>query len=628
MSAIGSSRVASRALPHRRVWLTGLLAVLMLAVTVAAPGYGLPRLTLNLAAEVCFFGIASAGINLLLGYGGMLSLGSAGFLGTSAYTVALTTTHWHWPMVPAIVAGIALSMVIAAGVGAILVRLSQHYFAVAYLGLATAFAGLMVAYPNATGGTSGLTTQRQLNLGFATIDSNLGWYLTALVCVVIAIAVFQWAVAGRRGRIFKLVREDDLVASVLGVHTFRTRLGLFTLSAFFPALAGALLFPFQGLITPDSVGSIQSVQFVALVVIGGVGLSYGSFLGALIILWIQALVDTSGNYSLLVYGVVFLLCAFYLREGVGGLLANGWRWLVARLLGDRSAPWHEPSDRAAVPAGTAAPAAAAPDKQTAEAAPPDDPLLPETEGLGLQVAGVCRSFGGVAAIQDVSISLRPHAITALIGSNGAGKSTLVNVISGVERVDEGTVTLAGREITTFTPAQRTRLGIARTFQVPRLVEDLSVLDNVVLGREAGEASVWWRSSRREREHRALALSRLENAGLRHLAGRRVRSLGTGERKFVELVRALDEEPAVCLLDEPAVGLSLEEIDHLQNWIERLRRAGTAVLVIDHNLDFVQRLADYVYVMDVGRIVRSGRPEELLGSREARGSLLEPTRGQV
>jgi ABC-type branched-subunit amino acid transport system ATPase component len=386
-----------------------------------------------------------------------------------------------------------------------------------------------------------------------------------------------------------------------------------------------LLFPFQGLITPDSVGSIQSVQFVALVVIGGVGLSYGSFLGALIILWIQALVDTSGNYSLLVYGVVFLLCAFYLREGVGGVLNNGWRLLVARLSGERSGVRSEPSDRAAVPAGTAATTAAAADDQTAALAPVDAPLLPEIDGVGLEVSGVRRSFGGVAAIQDVSMALRPHTITALIGSNGAGKSTLVNVISGVERVDQGSVTLAGDDITTLSPAERTRLGIARTFQVPRLVEDLDVLDNVVLGREAGEASVWWRSSRREREHRAVAQSRLENAGLSHLAGRRVRSLGTGERKFVELVRALDEEPAVCLLDEPAVGLSLDEIDHLQSWIERLRQAGTAVLVIDHNLDFVQRLADYVYVMDVGRIVRAGTPDELLGSAEARGSLLEPMR---
>lgn len=596
-------------------------ALVVLAVAVALPGYGIPRLTLNLGAEVCFFGIACTGINLLLGYGGMLSLGSAGFLGTSAYTVALTTTHWQWPLLPAILAGIVLTMVLASIVGLILVRLSQHYFAVAYLGLATAFAGLVSAYPSATGGTSGMTTLRVLNLGFLTVNSNFGWYVVALVCTALALAVFLWAVAGRRGRIFKLVRADDLVASVLGVHTFRTRLGLFVLSAFFPALAGAFLFPFEGLISPDTVGSVESVQLVALVVIGGIGYSYGGFVGALIILWVQALVDTAGNYSLLVYGIVFLVCAFYMRAGISGVLDPAWRLLVARLRGEAS-DGPDPRWSADPSAGLDAEAGGG-----AKAVLESQPLVSErlpTRG-GLEVSGATRRFGGVLAVDDVSIVLTPGTVTALIGSNGAGKSTLLNIISGVERLDGGSVTLAGDDITRLAPADRTRRGVARTFQVPRLVEELTVLDNVVLGREAGEASVWWRSRRREREHEATAMQRLHNAGLAHLSRRQVMTLGTGERKFVELVRALDEEPAVCLMDEPAVGLSIEEIEHLQDWIGRLRAAGAAVLVIDHNLDFVQRLADQVYVMDVGRIVRSGSPDELLGTREARSSLLDPVK---
>lgn len=616
----GAAQAGRRPRPRRpprapRAALTGTLVVVALAVAVALPAYGIPRLTLNLAAEVCFLGIACTGINLLLGYGGMLSLGSAGFLGTSAYTVALTTTHWHWPVFPAILAGIALTMLLAVAVGLVLVRLSQHYFAVAYLGLATAFAGLVAAYPNATGGTSGLTTLRDLNLGFVTVDTDLGWYVVALVCVVIAVAVFQWAIAGRRGRIFKLVRADELVASVLGVRTFRTRLGLFVLAAFFPALAGAFLFPFEGLITPDSVGSIESVQLVALVIIGGVGYSYGGFLGALVIIWVQALLDTAGNYSLLVYGLVFLLCAVYLRAGIGGAVNDGVQSLLARTRRTVSA---EPPADSVAPEPPTAPGSAAGASEPVSA--------PPRASGGLEVSSAGRRFGGVVAVDDVSLSVRPGSITALIGSNGAGKSTLVNMISGVEHFDSGSVTLGGEDITRLLPAERTRMGLARTFQVPRLVEELDVIDNVVLGREAGEASVWWRSRGREREHRAAALRRLQNAGLDHLADRPARTLGTGERKFVELVRALDEEPAVCLLDEPAVGLSVEEIDHLQEWITRLRDTGAAVLVIDHNLDFVQRLADYVYVMDVGRIVRSGLPADLLGTREARGALLDTARG--
>jgi branched-chain amino acid transport system permease protein len=608
------SALLIRAASNRRrpgTWLAMAVPLAVLVVAVLAPGLGLPRLTFNLATQICLLGIASTGINLLLGYGGMLSLGSGLFLGTAAYGEALPATLWHWPVVPSMVAAIVVTLAIATVLGAILVRLSSHYFAVANLGLATAFAGLVVAYPNTTGGTSGITTLRELKLGAATVDTNLSWYIVALVGVAIAVVVYRWAVAGRRGRILKLVREDELVASVLGVRTFRCRLSLYVISAFFPALAGVLLFPFSGLITPDSVGAIESVQLVALVIIGGVGYAAGGFLGAFIIVWIQALVDTSGNSSLLIYGIVFLGCAFYLRGGVSGVLSRRWEALVARLRGR---------------AGASQPAAASPGGEPSSAgsggAQPAAPLIPgAARGRALEVRGAQRSFGGVAAVRDVSLTLAPAAITALIGSNGAGKSTLVNLISGVESLDAGTITLGGEDISRLRAAERTRLGIARTFQVPRLVEELTVLENVMLGRETQEGSLWRRSAARERAHRDVARQWLSEAGLGHLADRRVQSLGTGERKFVELVRALDEEPAVCLLDEPAVGLSLEEIEHLLAWIDRLRTAGTAVLVIDHNLDFVQRLADSVYVMDLGQIVRTGAPSELLATEAARASLL-------
>ena len=165
--------------------------------------------------------------------------------------------------------------------------------------------------PQVTGGTSGLTTARTLDLGVGTVSSDLGWYLVAVVAAVIGLLVFGWTVAGKRGRILRLVRADELAANVLGVRTFRTKLLVYVIAAFFAALAGALLFPFSGLVTPDAAGAVQSVQLVALIVVGGVGYRLGGFIGALVILWLQALVDTSGNWSLLIYAVVFLLVAFY-----------------------------------------------------------------------------------------------------------------------------------------------------------------------------------------------------------------------------------------------------------------------------------------------------------------------------
>ncbi len=247
---------------------------------------------------------------------------------------------------------------------------------------------------------------------------------------------------------------------------------------------------------------------------------------------------------------------------------------------------------------------------------------------GLAVRGIDKSYGGVAAVRDVSLEVRPGTIVALIGSNGAGKSTLVNLISGIDRPDAGTVLLGGRDLTALRAPERTRMGIARTFQVPRLVDELSVTDNLVLGEEAAERSFLRRSAAREARQRERALARLGEATLADLADRRAGTLGTGERKFVELVRALITDPVMCLLDEPAVGLSLDEIAHLTDWLRALRDSGAAVLVIDHNLDFIHALADYVYVMDLGRIIKAGSADDLVGSRDARASLLSAADGTV
>jgi ABC-type branched-subunit amino acid transport system ATPase component/ABC-type branched-subunit amino acid transport system permease subunit len=608
-------------------------ALLAAAVVVllVLPGLGLPRLTLNLGASIVLFGLAATGLNLMLGYVGMLSLGGALYLGAGGYIVALTTQTWGWPVLGALLAAIAGSLLLALVLGVVLVGLSGHYFAVANLGLATALDALLVAFPDVTGGTSGLTTARTLDLGVGTVSSDLGWYLVAVLAAVIGLLVFRWTVAGKRGRILRLVRADELAANVLGVRTFRTKLLVYVIAAFFPALAGALLFPFSGLVTPDDAGAVQSVQLVALIVVGGVGYRLGGFIGALVILWLQALVDTSGNWSLLIYAAVFLLVAFYAPAGIIGALREGW----TRLAGAR--PRSAAASAIAVPAaaghdtvahGGALSNGAAAGSEPGGGAQGDDALRgPEAgsagtgEQAGLVVRGVSKSFGGVAAVRDVSLAVPPGTIVALIGSNGAGKSTLVNLISGIDRPDTGTVLLDGRDLTGLRAPERTRMGIARTFQVPRLVDELTIIDNLVLGEEAAEGSFLRRSRAREARHRQRAQARLAEGALGELADRRAGSLGTGERKFVELVRALTADPVVCLLDEPAVGLSLDEIAHLSDWLLALRDSGAAVLVIDHNLDFIHRLADMVYVMDLGQIIRHGPADELVGTRDARASLL-------
>ncbi|WP_027140882.1 ATP-binding cassette domain-containing protein [Pseudofrankia saprophytica] len=559
------------------------------AVAVLAffsPWYGLTGLNLTLMTLVCIYGIAATGLNLMLGYGGMLSLGGAIFMGVGAYTTAIAHLTFGWPVLAAAGLGVVFCALAALLLGLLLVRLSGHYFGVATLGLSFAFSSLLLALPG-TGGGTGFVSLPELDLGVTRLSTATDWYVASVVLVAVVLLAMSWTVAGKRGRLFRLVRNDELAASVLGVPVARTKVLLFTIGGTFTGISGVLLFTSQGLVSPDSVSVVTSVQLTMLVVIGGTGLRLAGVVGAFVIYWLQSGLGGFGDYELLVYGVVLLGVVLYLPTGVEGAAIAGWRRLVRDRAHTRVA-----ARESALP--TVA--------RTADTAP--------RHAGDLLVRNAHRSFGSVVALDDVSVDVRAGAVTAVIGANGAGKSTLVNVISGIERLDRGTITLGPDDIAQVGPAGRTRRGIIRTFQVPRLVGDLSALDNIVVGPEASHRPLLRRSPRGERDGRARAAATLASLSLDHLALRPAATLSTGERKYVELARAVFSSASVLLLDEPAVGLSAPEVEALRTWLEQLRSAGAAILVIDHNLDFIRDIADHVYAMENGRVTWSGRAADL------------------
>lgn len=593
-----SAAAPGRAAVHRGV------SMLVLVLAVASPWFGIPRLSASLLVTICLYGVAASGLNLLFGYTGMLSLGTGIFLGVGGYTTAVVAQRAAVPMLGAVLVGIGASALAGAALGVVLVRLSGHYFGVATLALALAFNGLVTAL-TLTGGGTGLTTATSLSLGFMTVRTDTQWYVLAVVVTAGMLGLLAWGVAGRRGRILRLVRSDELAASVLGVRVMLLKLLVFTVAAVFAGVAGSLLFVSQGLVDPQSVGTLVSVQMAMLVVIGGPGYRVAGLVGAFVILWLQALLNSFGNYELLVYGAVLLAVVFYLRPGLEGALVEAWAWGTRRLLG-QARPSTTPSvGSVAAPSrlDVAPRVRSVSDRALVDGAP-------AAPRQGLEVRGATRRFGGVVAVDGVSLAAPPGRVTALIGSNGAGKSTLLNLISGVEPLDEGHVLLDGVDVTGSSPAERTRYGVVRTFQVPRLVEELTVIENMVLGSEAAERSLLGRVPRAEREALATARATLGRLGLENLADRPASSLGTGERKYVEVARAVFTGAVVLLLDEPAVGLSLKEVDQLRQWLASMREAGSAVVVIDHNLDFIKELADHVYVMDSGRVVWEGLPGAL------------------
>jgi ABC-type branched-subunit amino acid transport system ATPase component len=266
-------------------------------------------------------------------------------------------------------------------------------------------------------------------------------------------------------------------------------------------------------------------------------------------------------------------------------------------------------------AGPAAPGASLSPSHDAvrRAAPVGDPLC---------AVDVSKVFGGLVALDHVSLELRPGEIHGLIGPNGSGKTTLLNLLTGYYEPTSGSVTLGGERLEAETVQRRARLGVARTFQKPRLLPTLSVLENAMLGAWVharagflGTALGLPRAGREDATFRAEATELLHGVGLAHAIGRRANLLEHAEQRFLEIARGLAMRPRFILLDEPAGGLSTDEIEHLADILRTIRDAGIGVLLVEHHTDFVFRVCDRVTALDVGKTIRHGTPDDVRNDPE-------------
>jgi branched-chain amino acid transport system permease protein len=261
------------------------------------------------------------------------------------------------------------------------------------------------------------------------------------------------------------------------------------------------------------------------------------------------------------------------------------------------------------------PAPALPAALLAAAAPLPRRALPTRGTPVLEVVGLTRRFDGLMTNRDITLTLHAAEILAVIGPNGAGKSTLFNQLSCVDRPSAGAVCLLGHSVIGWTPRRIAAAGLARSFQHVKLLPAMSVLDNVAIGAHLRGHSGWLRSAlrldRRE-EHRLLAEAQrqLDRVGLGALAQQEAGSLALGQQRLLEIARALCADPMVLLLDEPAAGLRLQEKQALATLLRKLQGEGIAVLLVEHDMDFVMNLVDRVLVMVFGEKVAEGLPAEI------------------
>jgi branched-chain amino acid transport system permease protein len=535
------------------------------------------------------FAIAAIGLSLLLGNVNQISLGQAGFFGIGAYAVAGLTTAWSlppalsWPLAAAI--GIVVAAVVGFGVGFIALRFRGHYLAMATL----AFNLICVGVFHETGwlgGAIGIQNVPYPQFGSLTISGYAAYWFAWILALLAALATLN-LLRGRTGRAFEAIRNDELAAEVLGVPTRRYKIFAFAYAGALAGLSGAIYAAFLGIVVPDAVSVPLSISLLLMVILGGSGGVSGALIGAALI----GFLDISGhqfeNWREVVYGMLVIGVVIGAPGGFFGLIR-------ARFKTSPLAALKPPAQAEHVPVAVVAPA-----------------------GVPLEIRGVTKRFGGLIAVNDVSFALERGSLTSLIGPNGAGKTTLFNAISGVGELTEGAVLVAGTDVTGWQPHRIATLGVGRTFQNARLFGEMTVLENVVAGAFRSERSSFGAdlfalpaSRRAEREAIERARETLAQLGLEHIATTLARDLAFGDRRRVELARALAVDPWLLLVDEPAAGLNATERSALTDDLLRLRDAGMTLLLIEHDMRLVMSISDRVMVLKFGVKIADGKPAEV------------------
>ena len=567
-----------------RAW--PILALAACAILPWTPG--LPVFWVSLLNYIGISSILVVGLVVLTGIGGMTSFAQASFMGFGAYASAILSTRYGvspWLGLPA---AIIVSALGAAAIGAVTLRLRGHYLALGTMAVSVSLYYL-VANLDFFGRNDGMSTIPPLRIAnYALTDGRV--FLTLVWAMLSAVVVAtNNLLDSRLGRAIRALRGGALAAASFGVNTTQVRMLAFIHAAILAAIAGWLYAHLQRSVNPTPFGLFASIEYMLMAVFGGAGYVGGAILGALLVTvindllqdWLPKLLGQRGNYETIVFGVILLAVLQFAPEGL-------WPHLFRGRVRRRVITETVPLIRRVSPASAA-------------------PIL--------AVEHLAKRFGGLIAVNDLSFSVSQGEIVGLIGPNGAGKSTSFNLITGVVSPSAGTVRLFGQPITGLSPRAIAGQGVARSFQHVKLVPGMSVIENVAIGAHLrGQAGAIAAICRRDRPEEARifaeAARQLARVGLAGLADRPADSLALGQQRVVEIARALCLDPVLLLLDEPAAGLRHAEKAELAALLRRLRTEGVAILLVEHDMEFVMGLVDRLVVMDFGTKLAEGSAEQI------------------
>lgn len=604
--------------------------------------------TVTSLVYLCVDVLACWGLNLQFGLTGTYNLALVVFQSAGAYAAAVVSlgpetrnagfqhyfigTHLPFP-VPILVGGLvggALSFVVGLG---ILRRVRADYAAMVLLVFAVMANLLVIDFTHFLGGPTGLSlipSPLRSLLGLSTLGYS---YVFLGICVAFcAIAYFfvRRITTSPLGRALRMVREDERAAEALGKNAYTLRLYSFTVGGILAGISGALLVEYITAWSPASWGYAETLVILTAIIVGGFGNDWGVVLGALIV----PVVISQGSTFLPPFGPPQLVPALqWILIGVVGLVFLFF-W-PRGILPERKHRFPEvegvdAEERAGGEDGLAIGALLLPAENVSSVTrhgppvssprgqgllqPESDraPVHGEDEESPLLLNGLVKAFGGVRAVDGVDLSVQTRQIVGLIGPNGAGKSTVIGLIGGAIRADAGTIKFAGRDVTNLRPHNRARLGLVRTFQLSSEFKRLSVIENLVGAgqHQPGERfrSVLlprrsWAADEREVVKRALTI--LGSVGLLRKKDEYAGNLSGGEKRLLELGRALMADPKLVLLDEPMAGVNPTFISRIEEYLEALRDNGLTILLVEHELASVERLCDRVVVMSWGKVLAEG-----------------------
>ncbi len=564
------------------------LAIVVIALLAAVPAFA-PPFYITLLVLIGIFGFVATGLVLLISYTGLVSLGHAAFFGFGAYGSAVLAGTLGWNPWLAIVAGAVLSAASAYLIGLPLLRLSGHYLALATLAWGMIASTLFVQLVAVTGGADGFTNIPTLSVAGFQLGNEKRFYYLVLIVAIVGIAMLAALLNSRSGRTIRALRSSEVASASLGVDVSRLKLEVFVLSAAFAGVGGALYAYFLAFIAPSAFDIHASIRLVAMAMIGGAH-PLGGVVGSAIVVALDNVLQNvlpnmsgqAGRVQTIVYGIVLVLLMVASPRGLAPWLRRLW---PAR-------------SQIKAYAGTLEP-------QTPPAAT-------------LEAHEITRRFGGLLAVDTLSLAVHSGEILGLIGPNGAGKTTAFNLLSGVLPPSAGRIVLDGADVTAL-PAQRmARLGVTRTFQNTALF-DMSALENVMMGcYSRTRGSVWaglvGLGRADEARSKAEALRILDRVGLKNVE-MNADSMTAGQRRLLEVARAMALHPRVLLLDEPAAGLRFAEKQELSALLRSLRDEGLALLLVEHDMGLVLNLVDRLVVMNYGRTLARGEPREVARNPE-------------